>query len=739
MVDTIAEEVIKAIFRDKWIAAGIVIVITIVAIRFVCKNNLPGYFKRCLIICMVSIAALVESNFFQWDCIFNTQRIKKFFVLVLLLVITITVITFFYKYKKIDGKLRDVIKNTEPNGNIIEAWKSLQEIKTASLTPWQKKQYDKRRLYLRVVLGNMCGAEQELKKFADDNVFYHYMKAVIFYYKGNHKEELEEAQIAESWCNGDTDSFLYFQIIENRGVGYVGVGEYSLANDCFKRAIEFGKEKNLKDPNLWLTAYYNYIFNKTRIDREISIQKCLDMLEDVKKYIDIENPKQYIGYRNVVIELLRQKKVDRVQISEIVNQDFEYLINSNLTNTEKCILEATTARMACTGRLDPSIVTEKMSKDIKLFLQLPMPEKYRCFKEIDYMFKDLRGLITEVNREIKETAHWYIVNQAAYDLENYRSELPSEAVYEICWCLQERAGLLKYKSDQYVWNEFLKDMHSAQMLYKENELLADSVLCGLNIMDEALSEHNVDSELKPLYLDTIKSSLQEIEEILPQLMEHPILNEIYLRLSIYCFAIDDIKKSKCYYEKFQNLGNFAIDHFAPWLRGRYFVISFYMVVIEYIEVVNKIAEKDLSREISQVQDWFKGFHNRNGFYETIVLGRVLGKEIIPMYLEMNPGKQMYDDVINVGDIKSTWLVIPELQIKIKCNESLSGKMFDRSYLLPDVAVGGLRYCNVNMIMPDMKKAIDRITEMIKAELPDYLISSEELKRLARECWFNISE
>lgn len=106
---------------------------------------------------------------------------------------------------------------------------------------------------------------------------------------------------------------------------------------------------------------------------------------------------------------------------------------------------------------------------------------------------------------------------------------------------------------------------------------------------------------------------------------------------------------------------------------------------------------------------------------------------------MNPGKQMYDAVINVGDIKSTWLVIPELQIKIKCNESLSGKMFDRSYLLPDGAVGGLRCCNVNMIMPDMKKAIDRITEMIKTELPEYLISSEELKRLARECWFNISE
>ena len=39
-----------------------------------------------------------------------------------------------------------------------------------------------------------------------------------------------------------------------------------------------------------------------------------------------------------------------------------------------------------------------------------MPERYRCFKEIDYMFKDLRGRIIEKNQKIKETAHWYIVN-----------------------------------------------------------------------------------------------------------------------------------------------------------------------------------------------------------------------------------------------------------------------------------------------------------------------------------------
>ena len=286
-----------------------------------------------------------------------------------------------------------------------------------------------------------------------------------------------------------------------------------------------------------------------------------------------------------------------------------------------------------------------------------MPERYRCFKEIDYMFKDLRGRIIEKNQKIKETAHWYIVNQAVYDLEKYRASLPSEAVYEICYCLKERAGLLEYKPDQYQWNEFLKDMRSAQMLYQENGLLADSALCALNIMDEGLAEFNIDSEYKPLYLDTIKISLQEVEKILPELMEHPVLNEIYLRLSMYCFSIDDIERSKHYYESFQRLGNFAIDHFAPWLRGRYAVLSLYMFVIGYIETVDKIARKDLSGEITQIQEWFREFHNRNGYFEAIVLGRMFGGDYLPICVEMKSGKMLQGNIVEAGDIESAWLVI----------------------------------------------------------------------------------
>ena len=380
MNNRVTEEIIKITFGDNWLIAAFVFVVAVSAIRFIRKNNLPKYFRKCLIVCVCAIAALIDSKFFQWNEYLGALRIRKVFPLPLLTVIVVTIAIFIYSYMKNDKQLKYVIKNTESDGNIIKAWERLQKIKTINLTPWQKRQYDKRRLYLRVMLGNMCGAEQELKKFENDKAFYHFTKAIIFNFRGNHKDELEEEKIAEGYCDGDTDSFLHFQIISNRGAGYVGAGEYSLANDWFKRAIDFGRVNNVKAPDLWLNLYYNYVFNKTRLNLDISIQECIDMLEEVKQYIDIEDPKQYIGYRNIVIQLFRQKKADKMQLNEIINQDFEYLVNTNLI----IVSDYESAKDFYVNKLGFSVIRENYRperKDWKLDLRVNEHTELEIFAE----------------------------------------------------------------------------------------------------------------------------------------------------------------------------------------------------------------------------------------------------------------------------------------------------------------------------------------------------------------------
>lgn len=737
MANSILEETLKTVFGTNWLIPAVIIVAFIAAVRLAYKSILPRYIKVCLIIFTILFSLLIISFCYPWLNYPNFIPIVVNVQWLLGSIIVIVILVLLFCYIRIDKLLDLVIKNTKPGGNRIKAWKELQNIKAINLTSWQKKKYNKWRLNLRVLLGNMCGADQELDKFKDDKPFYYSMKAIILNFKGNHKDELDVIKLAEDSCDGETDPLLHFQIIANRGIAYVGAGEYGLANDCFKKAIDFGRRTNLKYYDLWLTIYNNYVFNKTRLDPDIQLQNCLDILEDVKEYIDIEDPKQYIAFRNIVIELMRQKNATRQQIDEVINLDFKYIVNTDLNDIERCVFEATTARMVCTGRLNPETVIERLSKDKDLFMNLAMPERYRCFKEIDYMFKDLRGLIVEKHHQIKEAAHWYIVNQAIHDIDEYRESLPSEAVFEICYCLKERAWLLKNKQEQFEWKEFLKNMRSAQRLYKENELLADSTLCCLDIMDEATSEHNIDTELKSIHMDVMQEELREVELALPQLVEHPILYEIYLRLSIYCLAMNDIDKSREYYKNYQMMGNYSINHFAPWLRGKYSIISLIMFVIDYIETVDRIAAKDLSTEIPQIQEWFKGFHDRNGYFEAIVFGRVLGGEMLPMYIDTIRGMELNKGLINLRDIKDAYLVMPALDLKIKCNGYLSSKVIGEGGLISDCRNADLRFCNVNTITSGMRNAIERITEMINAEMSDYIISSVELNTLAADNWFNV--
>lgn len=172
-------------------------------------------------------------------------------------------------YISIDRRLRLILKNSEPaeSDKTIMAWQQLQEIKVSSLLPWQKKKFDKRKLYLRIFLGNLKGAETDLKPLLDsDPVTYHFLMGIIHSFRGFYQNEADEFKAAEDACTGDTNAFIRLQILCNRGVGYVGLGDYKLADDYFTKAIKFGEENDIGDSDLWQVLYYNYVFNKTRIN-----------------------------------------------------------------------------------------------------------------------------------------------------------------------------------------------------------------------------------------------------------------------------------------------------------------------------------------------------------------------------------------------------------------------------------------------------------------------------------------
>ena len=208
MADTVLEQIVKTIFGDNWLKPMVILLVAFAVLGFIYKRKLPKYIKVCLGIVSVLVTILLLSFCYLWPS--NLLSIVKNVQWIVTSLILLTFSILLFLYKKIAKQLDQVIKNTEPGGNRITAWKELQSIKTTNLTPWQKRKYDKRRLYLRVILGNMCGAQQELNQFENDKPFYNYMNAIILNFRGNHKAELEMVKLAEDFCDGETDPLLNF-------------------------------------------------------------------------------------------------------------------------------------------------------------------------------------------------------------------------------------------------------------------------------------------------------------------------------------------------------------------------------------------------------------------------------------------------------------------------------------------------------------------------------------------------
>ena len=170
-----------------------------------------------------------------------------------------------------------------------------------------------------------------------------------------------------------------------------------------------------------------------------------------------------------------------------------------MPDRNRCMFEASVARVIWSLRLNPVHILQALNADKELIRQLPMPARYHCYKNIQPFFEDLHGDIVAQYADLWKDAAKYMDHQAPNDLEKYRKSLPSEAVYERCFCFKEEAGLQKNHPQTYRWENVLEDFENASSLYKENGLELEELMCNLDLMDEGCHAFNMDSYGRLIY------------------------------------------------------------------------------------------------------------------------------------------------------------------------------------------------------------------------------------------------
>lgn len=404
--------------------------------------------------------------------------------------------------------------------NLMEAWKCLEKLLPSKMTKKQKESYERYKMFLRTQMGSFHANEVEMRRRAEagekDTAFNHLLYFIQYQRTGHIEQANEQIRKAEVLCNAETDSIIRSQILINRGVGYVLTKAYKDAEDAFEKAIRFCEENNMQVSELWTILYYNYVFNKTRLHPDMAYEEWKAELDILKEHLDMGNPQDYIAYRNVELELLCKTGADRSKLEENVRGMLTYIRNSKMPDRNRCMFEASVARVIWSLRLNPVHILQALNADKELIRQLPMPARYHCYKNIQSFFEDLHGDIVAQYADL-----WK-------DAANY--------------------------------------------------------------------------------------------------MEHPVINEIALRMSFYAYRMDDYERCKKYYKEYRRTKHLvSIEQYAPWLHRYYMVVSFAVRVLYVIDAIKAIPTTNefLKRDIS-IQKTILNFMSEPTEKEYVILGMLLG-------------------------------------------------------------------------------------------------------------------
>lgn len=83
--------------------------------------------------------------------------------------------------------------------------------------------------------------------------------------------------------------------------------------------------------------------------------------------------------------------------------------------------------------------------------------------------------------------------------------------------------------------------------------------------------------------------MEEVEKMLPMLQEHPIINEIALRMSFYAYRMDDYERCKKYYGEYRRTRHLvSIEQYALWMHAYLMVVSFVVRVLYILDTIRKL-------------------------------------------------------------------------------------------------------------------------------------------------------
>ena len=592
--------------------------------------------------------------------LFNRVELIAYFIILLLSFIALLVLLplpfiFLYDLK---------------NQNFLERWKSLKSFPTCFLFESQKEKFINYKIHTLINLGSTAKAENYVTKLLEDNAklckkdktlvktpFLLLLEIEKAYLSGDIERQIEVSSQAVNAITEKTPALFQHQFYINKAIAYYYQHDYINADNSFLQALKSIEEKKIKDRNLIFLFYKDYLRNKVCLNSNFSEIK--NILYDVKKYIRNNNSEDWMHYFDIELTVLQQTAAPLNDVEKNIEASLQKVEELKLKEYEKFIYTVKIARIITSYHSNPEHCIYMLAGKSHCLKKISFPERHYIFKDLDYLFKELRGQILEYVKDLMVETKKYFTQTAEFEINNFLKTLPDEAVSYRIYFLKELSSLNKYSSTIPDFHKIKKYLTSAINLCDENRLAFNAMSLRLCIADEALAPYNLENLIKSKYEKEIKEVIEIVSSFATNLKTCSEEAEFDFRLAYYCLFIRDYEKHKFFFERYIKT-NFPKDYFASWCKRYIETCSLTYSILTLLEILEEVSNTPaLQTEMTDdTKSFLQSFSTSNGFDLSIIMGFFIGRNFLIKHCIIT-----HDSKNNVST-EHCWLVLPELGLEI---------------------------------------------------------------------------
>ena len=466
----------------------------------------------------------------------------------------------------------DKLNNIKTRKDPIERLSILRQLSEENLSPNQKREYTSCLAECYFPLGSLEGCLSLLKRTSvEPNLLYLQIQCNALFLQERWNEILSQSTITQELetvsCSKHHE--IIAEIYHKIGFAAQSLTQFDLADNYYARSLNKLKENKSSNRLQTAIAYFELIMHRMRPALSIAQPSWNVLFDEFKNWHNRMNLDESAIFFDIQICILRQKDEPRIQQLCLIEEGYEHLLSLCSEDIEKSRLSIRTLRQIHMLGGNPLLCLKMIEESIGAVEEYSFKERWYFFKELAFCFQDLKLHPNIDFPFLRKKTKEYMTQKASKDLALWHDSLNAYTIvshYE--YLLEKACYYSKYSPKEYSFERIKSILLEASDFCKYHNLPAKSLLCRLNLIDEALALKNMKkyrNYLASKYENEINQQMDVIHSEWKTITTEAEIEEFSVRMGFYSILTRKYEDASFYYEQSQK-NWISIKHFSNWMN-----------------------------------------------------------------------------------------------------------------------------------------------------------------------------